>query len=230
MNAVIYYSPTGGAKAVAEEIAQKTDFPPLELTGATVENVLSEKYSTAVLVFPVHCQTYPVFLKKLLARVNAERVAIVAVYGRADAGNALCEAAKLIGAPIIAGAYLPAGHAYLTDGFVSPPLPEEFYNKLKTTDQITLPKRRKTPFAGFLPSARSRFNVKIGRTDGCVGCNACGSACDLGAINKGKTNGKCVRCLKCVKNCPHGALKVEFSKPLRSYLKRAEKEEIIIYT
>ncbi|MDE5789051.1 MAG: hypothetical protein K2H78_01405, partial [Clostridia bacterium] len=68
MDAVIYYSCTGNGKRVAEEIAEKTAFEVLELTDGTIDRILSLNFNTAVIVFPVHCQSYPAFMRSLFKR------------------------------------------------------------------------------------------------------------------------------------------------------------------
>lgn len=229
MNAVIYYSCTGHGKAVAEIIAGELSLPLLELTAQSQEKLLAEKYSLAVLVFPVHCQSHPAFMKEFFMRLKTESVALIAVYGMADAGNAIYEAAKIINAKIVAAAYLPAGHSYLNDGYAPSALPAELIEKLKDPAPVYIPRRRKTPFAGVAPSARSRTLVKIVRGANCTNCNLCGISCDTGAIKCGKTNKKCVRCLRCVAACPNNALLIKKARILTNYLKKAKCKKIILY-
>lgn len=228
MNAVIYFSCTGNSKKIAQAIALKTGFELLELTRRTYDGILSGVYGTAAIVFPVHCQSYPKFLKRFFKNLNAGNVALIATYGKAHAGNAVYEAAKLISRKIIAAAYIPAGHSYLKAEADPESLPEALTKKILSPSPVVVPKRGKTPFAGFLPSLRSRLTVKIYRTKACVNCNACGEACPYGAIECGKTNSKCVRCLKCVKACPHGALEFKKSRILSRYLKKTHFEETIL--
>ncbi len=124
MNAVIYCSCTGHSKAVAEILSARLDFKLLEYTEAT------ENYSTAVVVFPVHCQSYPVFMRKFFRQLKAERVALIATYGHANAGNAVYEAAKLVGGSVVAAAYIPVGHCYLNDGYTPSELRKELIEKI----------------------------------------------------------------------------------------------------
>ncbi len=223
MNAVIYCSCTGHSKAVAEILAARLEYALVDYTAAT------EDYSTAVIVFPVHCQSYPTFLKNFFKSRKAKRVALIATYGRADAGNAIFEAAKLVGGAVVAAAYIPVGHCYLSDGYAPTELPQKLIEKISDPAPVKIPKRGKTPFAGFLPSLRSRFLVRIKRSEKCVGCNICGNVCPVGAIEKGKPNAKCVRCLKCVVSCPEGALDFKKARVLTRYLEKANFNETIIY-
>lgn len=223
MNTVIYCSCTGHSKAVAENLAARLGYTLADYTAAT------ENYSTAVIVFPVHCQSYPAYMKEFFKELKAENVALIATYGMANAGNAIFEAAKLIPGRIVAAAYVPVGHSYLNDDYVPDELPNELIDKIKKCASVAIPRRRKTPFAGFMPSVRSRLILKIKRTEKCVGCNICGGECPVGAIKCGKINRKCVRCLKCVASCPHGALEIKKARILARYLKKANRKEIIIY-
>ncbi len=223
MNAVIYFSCSGQSKTVAEDLAKRLSYNIYE-TGAAK----GKSFESVAIVFPVHCQSYPVPLKNFFKTLNAKHVTLIATYGRAHCGNALYEAAKLIKGEIIAAAYLPAKHTYCTTGetvFV----PEEIVCKINTLSPVKIPKLRKTPFAGFLPSARSRMIIKIKKTEKCVNCGICGDLCPVGAVENGKISSKCIRCLKCVCGCPHGALTVKKSLILKRYLREPRFEKTIIY-
>ena len=229
MNCVIYFSCTGNCKKAAERIAAKTQFAIKELTKDGYGDVTLSVYGTAVIVFPVHCQSYPEFLKKLFKNIRAESVALVALYGGAHAGNALYEAAKLIKPKIIAAAYIPAGHSYTQEEAAPSAIPDEFIEKLGNSAPVKIIKRKKTPFAGVFPSLRSRTIIKIYKSEKCVGCNECGKACPYGAIERGRTNARCARCLKCVAACPHTALTFKKSRVLSRYLENNRFNETILY-
>lgn len=229
MNAVIYFSCTGRSKAVATRLAEKTGYGLIELTRDTQSEILDGKYENAAIVFPVHCQSYPKQMKAFFENLQAESVALVATYGSANAGNALYEAAKLLKKNPIAAAYVPCNHSYLQKDIAVSELPQEFIDKILCPSEINLPKRRKTPFAGFLPALRSRAIIKIKRTARCTDCGDCNAVCPTSAINCGVPNNKCIRCLKCVKNCPQGALEIKKSRVLERYLSSTHREELIIY-
>lgn len=222
MNAVVYFSCSGQSKAVAEDLAERLNFKLLKTDEA------QENFGTAVVVFPVHCQSFPAPLKGYFMKLKAERVALIATYGRANCGNALYEAAKLIKSEIVAAAYLPAKHTYCVTGTATM-VPEEVIAKMLNPAPVQIPKLKKTPFAGFLPNLRSRLIVKIKRTEKCVNCGICGGLCPVNAIENGKINSKCLRCLRCVYSCPHGALEVKKSLILKRYLRRPRFEKTIIY-
>ena len=223
MNAVIYFSCSGQSKTVAEDLAARLGCNLYE-----TRNTNGKIFDSVAVVFPVHCQSYPVPLRNFFKSLDAKRVTIIATYGRANCGNALYEAAKLIKGEIIAGAYLPAKHTYCEAG-ETVSVPEEIIRKMNAPSPVRIPKLRKTPFAGLLPSARSRLIIKIKKTKKCVNCGICAGQCPMGAIKNGKTSSKCIRCLKCVSNCPQGALVVKKSFILRQYLSKPRFEKTLIY-
>ncbi|MDE6293488.1 MAG: 4Fe-4S binding protein [Clostridiales bacterium] len=45
----------------------------------------------------------------------------------------------------------------------------------------------------------------------------------------GKTNRKCIRCLKCVSECPNNALHFSTRLPMRMYLRKKKCDKLIIY-
>ena len=229
MNAVLYFSGTGQSRRVAEQLAARLGWDCRDIIATYRGGALPEFEKIAV-VFPVYSQGVPSFLKPIFKRLTAEYAAITATYGRMGAGNAVYEAARLLKAKVCAAAYLPAGHSYIEgDNFTAPPLPDEVITAINNPREIALPVRRKTPFAAFAPDLRSRIAVKIARTETCDGCGACQRVCPAGAICCGKTDGRCARCLKCVRECPKGALKVEYSRILKSYLRKKPTDEIIVY-
>lgn len=229
MNAVIYFSCTGRSKAVATHLADKLGYDLIELTNKTQTEILGGKYENAVIVFPVHCQSYPKPMKAFFADFTAENVTLVATYGSANAGNALYEAAKLLRKNPVAAAYVPCNHSYLHGEIDVSELPQEFIDKILSPSEVKLSKRAKTPFAGVLPCLRSRAIIKIKRNSNCTDCGECNAVCPASAMDCGKTNSKCIRCLKCVKSCPQNALEIKKSRVLERYLKNTRNNDLIVY-
>ena len=230
LRAVLYFSATGESKKLAKQLAARLGWVCFDLF-KLYGDVKRLEFGQVAVVFPVYSQGVPGFLKPILRQLTAEYAAIIATYGRMGAGNAVYEAARLTGAKICAAAYIPARHSYIeNDDFEMPALPEELVEAILQPNEIALPKRRKVPFAGFLPDMRSRLAVKILRTEKCNGCGICGGVCPVNAINNGKINKRCMRCLKCVRACPQGALEVKYSRILKRYLKKKPTDEIILYT
>lgn len=224
MNAVLYFTCSGQSKLAAEKISEKLGFSLIEL-----RKDMNASYDTAVIVFPVHCQSIPKPLKAILKKITVKNAALVATYGKENPGNALLCVAKYF-TNIVAAAYLPTKHTYKDEISDIPDLPPEFYKKIAVPYGITIPKRKCTPFSNFLPSFRSRIIIKIKKLETCNGCEVCTSVCPADAIKNGLINSKCIRCLKCVCNCPQKALVVKQSFFLKRYLRKERINEIILYT
>lgn len=229
MNAIIYYSNTGESKRIADYVAEKTGFCLVDLT-ATAEYV----YDTAVIVFPVYCQNVPEAVDKFLKNLKAEYAALIAAYGKMSYGNVLNEIQRKYRLNVIAAAYVPTKHAYLNeprfDGFDRlAPLAKKLTDGEKRPASVKIPKSGKNPFANFAPAWRSRQGVKIVKNDRCNGCGQCKKICPEHAIENGKTNSNCIRCARCIINCPQGALSLKLTYPMRKYLNRRKKDELIIF-
>ncbi|MDE5943711.1 MAG: hypothetical protein K2H30_05850 [Clostridia bacterium] len=225
MNAVIYCSNTGECAKIAKYLADKCGYIALDL--CAVESFV---FDTAVLVFPVHCQNIPSAVKDFLSKLQVKDLAVVAAYGKMSYGNVLYEVQKGYRHKIVAAAYVPTKHAYLAEeGFENFSKLDPIVEKLKTPAPVKIPKSRKNPFANFMPAARSRAGVKLYADGNCNNCGLCSGVCGRGAINCGKPNNKCIRCLKCVENCPRSALHFTLRAPMRAYLKNYEKNKLIIY-
>lgn len=229
MNAVIYYSNTGESKRIANYVAEKTGFCLVDLT-----TVVEYKYDTAVVVFPVYCQNIPATVAKFLQRLQTKYTALVATYGKMHHGNVLYEIQRKYRLDVIAAAYVPTKHAYLNeprfDGFDKlTPLINKLTDGEKRPTTVKIPKSNKNPMADFAPTWRSRQGVKIVKSDRCNGCGQCEKLCPEHAISSGKTNRNCIRCARCVNNCPQGALSLKLTYPMRKYLKRRKKDELVIY-
>lgn len=229
MNAVIYYSNAGESRRIADYVAEQTGYRLTDLT--TVSKYV---YDTAVIVFPVYCQNVPKTVDKFLKNLHAEYVALIAAYGKMSHGNVLNEIQRKYSLDVVAAAYVPTKHAYLDeprfDGFDRlAPLINKLIDGEKRTTTVVIPKSGKNPFASFAPSWRSRQGVKIVKSDRCNGCGQCDKTCPEHAIVSGKTNRNCIRCTRCVEACPQGALSLRLTYPMRRYLKKRKKDELIIY-
>jgi ferredoxin len=227
MNAVVFYSNTGQSKAIATYFASQLGYPL-----ADVEAKRAEHYRNLVLVFPVHCQNIPDIVKSFLKNVSVENLTAIATYGKMCCGNVLYEIQKNYQKNIVAGAYIPTKHSYVgnDDVFWDFNKLKRIVEKVKEPSCIQLPKLYKNPLADVFPKLRSRLGLTIQKSADCSGCNLCAKRCSFGAIQSGITNRKCIRCLKCVESCPHQALKVKISLPLKLYLRKKKINEVIIYT
>ena len=225
MNAVLYYSATGQSERIARYIAQKTAFEAMD--------ILSRKhyaFDNAVVVFPVHCQSIPLPIKQCLDEIVVCNLTVIAVYGRMCHGNVLHEIQKKYAHNIVAAAYVPAKHAYLPDkDFDRFDELQPILYKICNPAPITIPKSYKNPLSDVFKKLRSRMGVKLYRDARCNGCGVCDSVCPYGAINKGKPNRKCIRCLSCAAHCPQNALHGKNRFFMRLYLKKKKTDDLEIF-
>ncbi len=225
MNAVLYYSATGQSERIAQYIAEKADFET-----ADILSLKCKDFDNAVVVFPVHCQSIPEPVKQCLNNIVVANLTLIAVYGRMCHGNVLREIQKKYSHNIVAAAYIPAKHAYLPDkefdrfGELQPLL-----DKITNPAPIVIPKSYRNPLSNVFKKTRSRIGVKLYRDANCNGCGICDDVCPYSAINKGKPNRKCIRCLSCVARCPQNALHGKNRFLMRLYLKKKKKDDLEIF-
>lgn len=225
MNAIVYYSNTRQSKHIAEYLSTKLDYPLLDIT--KIENYT---FDNLVLVFPVYCQSIPDYVKAFLSRLCVDSLALLATYGRMCYGNVLWEIQKKYNHNIIAGAYIPTKHSYLEEkNFENLEGLDAIIEKIKKPSAVEFPKEYKNPFADFFKKSRSMLGVKIIKGTDCDECGACDKLCINNAIKNGITNSKCIRCLKCVTECPKKALSIKNRLPLRLYLSKKKLEKLVIY-
>lgn len=228
MSVVYFFSGSGHSEAVAKFFAEELNTECLPINNSSECNMLKSDY--AIIVFPVYCQNIPAPVKKFLKILEAENAVLIATYGKVSCGNVLFEAARYVNCRIVAGAYVPIGHTFLHGDFVFDKLAlHPVLERIGKNKAVSISKRKKNVFSGFFPNWRSRVGVKIYRLQSCNSCNICGRNCPVGAIDRGKINHKCIRCMKCVTNCPCDALVFKNSKILQSYLERHTKNEVILY-
>ena len=227
MNAVVYYSNTGQSRAVATYLAERLDYPLVDLESCTQSH-----FESLVLVFPVYCQNIPDTVKGFLSRITAEHLTPVATYGKMCYGNVLYEIQKkYLQNTVVAAAYVPTKHTYLTEDtpFEDYHLLDPLVDKVKHPTPIRLPRTYKNPLADLLPALRSYLGVDVYSTEACNGCGLCTARCPQRAIQNGRTNTKCIRCLRCVSECPRGALGFRLRFPLRLYLRKKKVMRTVVY-
>ena len=225
INAVVYYSNTNQSKRIAQYFADKLDYEIWD-----IYDVPYLEFDNLVLAFPIHCQSLPDKVKDFLSKTKIENLTLLATYGRMCHGNALYEAQRKYPLSIVAGAYIPTRHSYLQDEvFDDFQSLEPIIDKILKPSPITIPKAYKNPLSNLLKRKRSQMGVGITKSDKCNSCGICAQVCKLGAVTNGVTDGKCIRCLKCVSACPQGALNFSLSLPMRTYLKKKKQDELVIY-
>lgn len=224
MNGIVYYSNTGQSKSIAQYMQVKTGFELYDIFALP-----SYEFDIAILVFPVHCQSIPKPVLKLLSCLRANSLILIATYGRMCCGNVLYEIQRLYSNDIIAAAYVPTKHSYLSEnGFNNYSDLDVLLAKINVRTPINISKRYKNPLSNFCKRLRSRLGVRLYKDGECDNCGVCNTVCNNNAIVCGKTNVNCIRCLKCVNACPRGALSFALSFPMRLYLGKKKQDELII--
>ena len=127
----------------------------------------------------------------------------------------------MIESTVTASAYIKTGHTYLGESAeFDPSSLIEVIEKIKLGQPNEVKKSPKNPFADFLPAWRSRVGVKINRLDTCTSCGKCTERCPVKSIKNGIPDNKCIRCLRCVSECPNHALEYCLTPIMKYYLNR----------
>ena len=225
MNAIVYYSNTNQSKHIAQYFQTKLNYPIIQICDAQTRD-----FDNLAIVFPIHCQGLPDAVKSFLSDAKIKNLTAVATYGRMCHGNALFEIQKEYGFNLVAAAYVPKKHTYTEDKeFDAYSRLDCIVQKILNPAPITIAKSYKNHFSEFFKSSRCRAGVKIRKNDNCDGCGVCEKICDNHAIKKGVTNKRCIRCLKCVQNCPKKALRFSLHPVMKLYLKKKKIDDLVIY-
>ena len=219
MTKIYCFSGGGHTLAVAQAFSEMLGCEIADITHST------EHFpDTAIIIFPVYCQNIPGPVKAFLKSFHAKHIVLIATYGRISHGNVLWEAQNLVQGDVIAGAYIPTGHSFLNESCnFSAECLLPIADRIRTPCKVQLPKCRKNLLANIMPAFRSRISVKIRKNELCSNCGICQERCPMHAIKDGKITSQCIRCLRCVVNCPQGALRYENSWILNQYLNRYSK-------
>lgn len=222
------FSGSGHSMAVAKALARILHCDIAEIPSG---NEASSNADSAVVIFPVYCQNIPSPVTRFLQSFRAENIVLIATYGKISYGNALYEAQKLVDGRVIAGAYIPMGHTFLDgDSAFDETCLLPIADRIRAPQGVQIPKSRKNPLANISPALRSRMGVKLVKTARCNGCGRCEALCPMGAIRDGRVHPECIRCLRCVTNCPQKALEYKNSRVLQRYLDSFyNKEEYVLF-
>lgn len=225
MTAVYCFSGTGHSLAVARFFARRLETEVLSVH----DSFLTPE--TAVVIFPVYCQSLPTPVQQFLRKLDAPYTVLVAVHGKIGSGRVLHEASRQISGTVIAAASVPAGHSFLgEDASFDEEALLPLLDRIAHPTPARIPRTKKLWYASLLPGWRSRMSVRLIRSDACDGCGRCAENCPASAIHHGKPNRKCIRCLRCVTVCPRGALSFRTGVFLQKYLRRHAREtETVLY-
>jgi len=133
MNAIIYYSNTNQSKYIAQYFEKKLGYPLIDIC-----NIKKYSYQNVVLIFPVYCQNIPDIVKGFLNKLEVRFLTVIATYGRMWYGNVLHQVQKQYKHNIIAGAYIPTKHSFLSDKEFDDFKPNESINDYLTRQYTRL--------------------------------------------------------------------------------------------
>lgn len=224
MNAVLYYSNTNESYNIAKYFSSKLNYTIFDM-----RNITEYSYDNLVIVFPVYSQNIPSDVKMIIKNIIGKKIVLISTYGKMSFGRTLYEANKLIKGMVVGACYVPTKHAYLKK---DSPFNEfckldSLLDCFNSNKEIVIPKTRKNIFANLLINKRAKIGVKIKKNKTCNNCVECGRKCLN--IKLGKPNNKCIRCLKCVNNCPLNALDFNLNILMRMYLKKTKCNKLVIY-
>jgi ferredoxin len=224
---IIYFSPTGTTRKIAEKIAtgigaKKTTTYDLTLPEGKCDISLTQ--GTAIFAVPVYAGRVPAIVLDRIAGLKGEGnpAVLVAVYGNRAFEDALVELEDIVterGFQVCAAGAFIGEHSYATDDYPianSRPntddleqavafgrsIAKKIQNKDAAAPQIAgnRPYRNRPDLGGIAPETVA---------SDCILCGKCVNSCPTGAISMEKTietnAANCIMCCACVKNCPTGA-------------------------
>ena len=222
----ISFSPTGGTKKVANELADELtgEILTIDLTDSQVDfsSVTLASDDIAVIAVPSYGGRVPEPAAKRIAEMkgNGAKTILVCVYGNRAYEDTLVELqdiARQAGFSVISAVAAVAEHSIAHQYAAGRPDAQdnkqlqEFAKKIqekissKNASELYLPGNRpykKSGGGGMVPKA----------TKDCTECGLCAEKCPVQAINKNNPKAvdtkKCISCMRCVSICPQSARKV----------------------
>ncbi|BCS95378.1 (Fe-S)-binding protein [Desulfoluna limicola] len=227
---MVYFSPTGTSKAVAEGIARgigrpETVFIDITSPGARKESLSVSEHELLVIAVPVYMGRVPALLNEWMRVLRAEGspAACVVVCGNRAYENALLELTDRVagcGGIPIAGASFIGEHSFSSadlptaegrpdqhDVCIAESFGRKIIDKLKSASELTAVEVPGTsPYGGMTKLWDVDF---ISVNDQCVQCGLCAEVCPVGAVDSENSRGvdleMCITCCACIKTCPQHA-------------------------
>lgn len=224
----VVFSPTGGTQRVADIVAGALGRPAerVDLTdpGADFSALHFDEEDVAVIAVPSFGGRVPAVAAERLARVHGHgaRAVLVCVYGNRAYEDTLVEledVARAAGFQEVAAIAAVAEHSILhqyatgrpddTDRAELEGFAHRIAEKLAGPDAGTAP----LGVPGNRPYKEAGGTTMVPKGDSsCVACGLCARRCPVRAIDLAsprKTDAeRCIGCMRCVSECPHGARKV----------------------
>lgn len=218
---VFCFSGSGYSRQIADCLSQR-----LKTAVTDIDKNTDACADTAVVVFPVYCQNIPEPVKVFLKKIQADNIALVACYGGIHYGNVIFDASKLTAAHIICAACVPTGHSLLGEEKTFALSDADMLaRRILSPETVDIRKERKSFFADIFPAWRSRAGIRVHKTGSCNGCGVCASVCPMGAVKNGEMNRYCIRCMRCVTQCPNKALETSLTPSMKLYFKTHKKRK-----
>ena len=234
---LVYFSPTGTTKAVAQGIASGINPRFIEtfdvtLPGARKLPLLTAETDLLVIAVPVYMGRVPDLLNGWLNDIQARKTpaVCVVVYGNRAYENALLELKDIImnrGGIPIAGAAFIGEHSFSdceTQVAIGRPNEEDLNHaegfgkkireKLKSTSEISEKNVVNVPGAYPYEGITKLWDVDfIEVSNQCSQCGVCSEVCPMGAVDPDNSTmidkEKCITCCACIKNCPQNARSIK---------------------
>ncbi len=214
----IMFSPTGGTEKVAHIISRrwsdhtatidlsdpKTDFTKCKI----------EKEDMVLIAMPSFGGRAPAVAIERLKQVagNGASCALVCVYGNRAYEDTLAEmedAAKACGFRVVAAIAAVAEHSIISKYAAGRPDASDEAQLTDFADRILQKDDEAASIPGNRPYKKAGGGGLVPKATGdCVKCGLCAAKCPVDTIDS-KTfkadSKKCISCMRCVKQCPHGA-------------------------
>lgn len=215
---VVFFSPTGGTKHIAQHIADRLGTQPMDVTVFGYD-MNFDKDSMVFFCFPVYGGRIPKPMYDRMRDVRGEGAAAVpvAVFGNRAVEDALMEMGDLCrekGFILAGAAEMVAPHSLNKKIAADRPDASDlqkldgFVDTVMAKDHI-----RAIPMPGSRPYKEYK-GVPATPVSGskCTGCGTCASECPAGALEPGDPHmpdkSLCISCMRCVNVCPFGNRKV----------------------